>query len=345
MIATYNNDAPSGQTPIASLHFHLADWLGSNRVQLNYNGQIERTCQNLPFGDSQACSGSVLDVTEHHFTGKERDTESGLDYFGARYMGSSMGRFMSPDFSDEPDTVPYAEFENPQTLNLYSYGHNSLLVYNDPDGHDVSVCDNNGKCNTVSNDAYTAAQKGNNGGLNVPTLDQVGMNGNGSGQFNSTSITDSSGNSVGTATYVSNGGADYYANRNGLNTLATASATVGSVKGVASFYGASALLGAGVAFSPVMGAGAGLTTLSLPSGLKAGAYIGAYVMSEHAAEQADRLGVTAAEIEEAVAGVAKGNLNPERAWDSVQRFYTASCEVRVNKVTGTIVTIVNKVKR
>ncbi|MBN9617476.1 MAG: hypothetical protein J0G35_18080 [Acidobacteriales bacterium] len=33
----------------------------------------------------------------HHFTGKERDSESGLDYFGARYYGASMGRFTTPD--------------------------------------------------------------------------------------------------------------------------------------------------------------------------------------------------------------------------------------------------------
>jgi RHS repeat-associated protein len=39
----------------------------------------------------------VLNVSR--FTGKERDTESGLDYFGARYYGSTMGRFMSPDWS------------------------------------------------------------------------------------------------------------------------------------------------------------------------------------------------------------------------------------------------------
>ena len=31
------------------------------------------------------------------FTGKERDSESGNDYFGARYYAASMGRFMSPD--------------------------------------------------------------------------------------------------------------------------------------------------------------------------------------------------------------------------------------------------------
>jgi RHS repeat-associated protein len=108
------------------------------------------------------------------FTGRERDTESGLGNFGARYYGSNMGRLMSPDWSEQPDTDPYSEFENPQTLNLYSYGHNSPLVYNDPDIHDVSVCDSNGKCNTVSNEAYTAAQKGNNSGLNVRHLIRLG---------------------------------------------------------------------------------------------------------------------------------------------------------------------------
>jgi RHS repeat-associated protein len=36
------------------------------------------------------------------FTGKERDTESGLDYFGARYYASTMGRWLSPDWADKP---------------------------------------------------------------------------------------------------------------------------------------------------------------------------------------------------------------------------------------------------
>jgi RHS repeat-associated protein len=42
-------------------------------------------------------SDSMMCFLASHFTGKERDAESGLDYFGARYYGSSMGRFMSPD--------------------------------------------------------------------------------------------------------------------------------------------------------------------------------------------------------------------------------------------------------
>ncbi len=73
--------------------------------------------------------------------------------------------------------------------------------------------------------------------------------------------------------------------------------------------------------------------------------IAGYVLSAHAAEQAERFGVTKEEIEEALQGVAKGNPNPQRAWDSVVRFYTATCEVRVNQVTGTIVTVINKISR
>jgi hypothetical protein len=208
------------------------------------------------------------------------------------------------------------------------------------------VCSNNGNggqtCNTISNEQYAAAQKAGDGGLNVPTLDQVGMNGNGSGQFNSTAITDANGNTVGSATYVSNGGADYYANRNGFNLLAQTSATVGSVKGVAAFYGASALLGAGVAASPLIG-GASLTTLSIPFGLQPGAVVGGFVLTAHAVEQAQERGVTLGEIEEAVEDVAKSN--PLNGYDSVQRFYTSTCEVRVNKITGTIVTVISKIKR
>jgi RHS repeat-associated protein len=76
----------------------------------------------------------------HRASGKERDAETGNDYFGARYYASSMGRFMSPDFDDldddDPEPVPYADFENPQTLNLYAYGRNNPLGGVDVDGHD-----------------------------------------------------------------------------------------------------------------------------------------------------------------------------------------------------------------
>jgi hypothetical protein len=203
-----------------------------------------------------------------------------------------MGRFMSPDYDDDDDVepVPYADWKNPQTLNLYSYAGNNPLVHTDPDGHDVNVCDNSGQCHQMTNDQYTAAQKAGNGGLNAPTLDQVGMNGNGSGQFNSTSITDSNGNSVGTATYVSDGPTDFYANRNGLGTLATASAKVGSVKGIASWYGASALGALAVYGAGISTAGAELTTLGDVSA----------DLTEHAAQQMAERGIDPAAARAAI---------------------------------------------
>lgn len=72
---------------------------------------------------------------DYKFTGKERDTESGLDYFGARYYASSMGRWMSPDWSKTPAGVPYADLSNPQSLNLYEYVGNNPLSRPDLDGH------------------------------------------------------------------------------------------------------------------------------------------------------------------------------------------------------------------
>lgn len=64
-----------------------------------------------------------------YFTGKERDAESGNDYFGARYYASSMGRWMSPD-----ESLDGAIMELPQTWNKYSYEYNRPLYGTDPDG-------------------------------------------------------------------------------------------------------------------------------------------------------------------------------------------------------------------
>jgi RHS repeat-associated protein len=68
-------------------------------------------------------------VDASRFTGKERDAETGLDYFGARYMSSAQGRFTSPDLPlyDQHPT-------DPQSWNLYSYVRNNPLIYTDPDG-------------------------------------------------------------------------------------------------------------------------------------------------------------------------------------------------------------------
>src|SRR5664279_1522272 len=98
--------------------YTFTDWLGTKRLVVN-DGGTTGICPyiSLPYGDGNYAS--CPQVTENKFTGKERDTESGNDYFGARYYASTMGRFMSPDWAGHPQAVPYANLGDPQTLNLY----------------------------------------------------------------------------------------------------------------------------------------------------------------------------------------------------------------------------------
>jgi RHS repeat-associated protein len=69
------------------------------------------------------------DVQPLKFTGKERDAESGLDYFGARYFSGAQGRFSSPD----PSNLS-VDFQVPQSWNRYAYTLNNPLAYVDTNG-------------------------------------------------------------------------------------------------------------------------------------------------------------------------------------------------------------------
>jgi RHS repeat-associated protein len=85
-------------------------------------------------------------------SGKERDAESGNDYyFGARCYSSSMGRFISPDWSAKPEDVPYSSLSDPQSLNLYGYVRNNPLSHRDVDGH---------QCTTTSSVSYSIDANG-----------------------------------------------------------------------------------------------------------------------------------------------------------------------------------------
>lgn len=86
------------------------------------------TYDALDYLRNTACS------VRHHYTGKERDTESGNDYFGARYYASTMGRFLSPD----PSGVAFSDVSDPQSWNLYAYVENNPLVGVDPDGRECA---------------------------------------------------------------------------------------------------------------------------------------------------------------------------------------------------------------
>jgi RHS repeat-associated protein len=143
LIATYDGDVNA-----STLHFHFDDPLGTRRAQTDATGLVEATYQSLPFGDGFAASGIAYDPTENHFTGKERDTESGNDYFGARYFGSSMGRFLSPD--------PLGgSLANPQSLNHYAYAFNNPLKFIDPTG--MYVCDDSENCDSDQDKKFSMA--------------------------------------------------------------------------------------------------------------------------------------------------------------------------------------------
>jgi RHS repeat-associated protein len=134
----YNPANPAGLSPVLPvLSFRLTDWQGTLRATTDSSGVLQGTCTGLPYGDQIACQGNIPDP--HHFTGKERDTESGNDYFGARYYSSNMGRFLTPDWAAKSITVPYASFGDPQTLNLYAYAANGPLNRVDADGHAAAM--------------------------------------------------------------------------------------------------------------------------------------------------------------------------------------------------------------
>jgi RHS repeat-associated protein len=81
-------------------------------------------------------------------SGKERDAETNLDFFGARYFSGAQGRFTTPDWSAKPEPIPYADLNDPQSLNLYAYVRNNPLKNRDPDGH-ICIFGIGNTCTTV----------------------------------------------------------------------------------------------------------------------------------------------------------------------------------------------------
>ena len=82
----------------------------------------------LPFGEELARGTGFGGGPTQKFTSKERDAETGLDYFGARYMSSAQGRFTTVD----PSLT--ISLKDPQSWNRYSYVNNRSLTFVDPDG-------------------------------------------------------------------------------------------------------------------------------------------------------------------------------------------------------------------
>jgi RHS repeat-associated protein len=146
VVAEYSN--ASQMNPEADKTSYLTDdALGTPRVITGSNGQVKARHDYLPFGEellTNVASGATVrtegqgyvsglgngkDTLNQKFTGKERDGESGLDYFGARYYSSTQGRFTSVDPSRKSIVLT-----NPQSWNGYVYCLNDPLRYIDQNG-------------------------------------------------------------------------------------------------------------------------------------------------------------------------------------------------------------------
>jgi len=128
-------------------HYYLGDHLGTAQMEFSAGGWPVWQGQFAPFGQELDQQTTAM---HYKFTGKERDAESGLDYFGARYYGASMGMFMSADPYSAilikqrmidgglPQEAAQSFFdgfaENPQKWNGYTYALDNPLRFTDPTG-------------------------------------------------------------------------------------------------------------------------------------------------------------------------------------------------------------------
>ena len=122
----------------AGINWLVTDQLGTPRMIFDSTGSLGgvKRADYLPFGEElysgtgvRASSlGYNTNNVRQKFTSKERDNETGLDYFLARYYSSVQGRFTSADSY-------FGSQSNPQTLNLYTYVQNNPLAFVDPTGH------------------------------------------------------------------------------------------------------------------------------------------------------------------------------------------------------------------
>ncbi len=124
----------------------VADHLGTPRMIVNKSGSLASVKRHdyLPFGEELSAGtggrtttqGYSGDSVRQKFTQKERDIETGLDYFLARYYSNVQGRFTSVD----PDNYQARrDLTDPQSWNAYTYVNNNPLTRTDPNGKAFSA--------------------------------------------------------------------------------------------------------------------------------------------------------------------------------------------------------------
>jgi RHS repeat-associated protein len=118
-------DNPSSSGPV---FYYFSDHLKTTDIVTDAQGNIKNESDFYPWGGELQFLAN--DSNHYKFTGKERDAESQLDYFGARYYSNGLGKFLTTD----PKNVALRHLLNPQKLNKYSYTINNPTSFLDPNG-------------------------------------------------------------------------------------------------------------------------------------------------------------------------------------------------------------------
>lgn len=136
--------------PDNTVAYYFSDHLKIASIITDSAGNIKADSDYYPWGGELQFVAN--DSNHYKFTSKERDGETGLDYFGARYYSNRLGRFMTPDWSMLPVPIPYADLGDPQSFNLFSYVRNAPTTKFDTDGHQCKVHGTRFDCNYPSGD-------------------------------------------------------------------------------------------------------------------------------------------------------------------------------------------------
>lgn len=123
-----NNDDPSNALNEPLIRYQYGNHLGSSGIETDTDGKVVSYEEYHPFGTTAYranISGYDISLKRFRYSGKERDDESGLYYFGARYYAPWLGRWTSAD---------PAGFV--RGFNLYRYCSNNPVMMHDPNGMD-----------------------------------------------------------------------------------------------------------------------------------------------------------------------------------------------------------------
>ena len=157
-IATKNSatDNPNTLDEERRIYYYHSDHLGSARTVTNYRGDVHERLEYTPYGELWIDwkSSTDGDKTPFRFTGKERDEETGLYYYGARYMDPRTSRWLTADPAMyQGDYIPSAPINdearkrngnlpgqggifNTVNMHVYHYAGNNPVKYVDPDGRE-----------------------------------------------------------------------------------------------------------------------------------------------------------------------------------------------------------------